>query len=99
MKHTGVKGNTYAQYQHWGSYVNPWRAILSWVLSWSFWYMVFYLVGGNALAFCLFGAAGFWDIGVRTFNYEGYAKGKDKQKESTDYNHKINPFTSSGLDW
>ena len=38
--------------------------------------------------FSLFGAAGFWAIGVRTFNYDGHAKGKDKQREGTDYNHK-----------
>ena len=86
MKHTGVAANTYAQYQQWGSYVNPYRAILSWILNWSFWYGVFYLLGGNALACSLFGAAGFWAIGVRTFNYDGHAKGKDKQREGIDYN-------------
>ncbi|MEO3407348.1 fatty acid desaturase [Mucilaginibacter sp. CAU 1740] len=86
MKHTGVKANTYAQYQQWGSYVNPYRAVLSWILNWGFWYGAFYLVGGNALAFSLFGAAGFWAVGVRTFNYDGHAKGKDKQREGTDYN-------------
>ncbi|BAU55772.1 fatty acid desaturase [Mucilaginibacter gotjawali] len=86
MKHTGVTGNTYAQYQKWGSYVNPNRAILSWVLNWSFWYLAFYLMGGNALACTLFGAAGFWAIGVRTFNYEGHGKGKDKQREGIDFN-------------
>ena len=88
MQHTGVKANTYAQYQRWGSYVNPWRAILSWALNWAFWYAIFYLLGGNALAVSLFGAAGFWAVGVRTFNYEGHAKGKDKQNAKTDYNHK-----------
>lgn len=88
MKHTGVKANTYAQYQHWGSYVNPGRAVMSWILNWSFWYAVFYLTGGHALAFSLFGAAAFWAVGVRTFNYEGHAKGKDKQHEGTDYSKK-----------
>jgi hypothetical protein len=34
----------------------------------------------------LFGAAGFWAVGVRTFNYEGHAKGKDKQREGIDFN-------------
>lgn len=86
MKHTGIKGNTYAQYQKWGSYVNPNRAILSWVLNWSFWYLAFYLLGGNALACTLFGAAGFWAIGVRTFNYEGHGKGKDMQRDGVDLN-------------
>jgi stearoyl-CoA desaturase (delta-9 desaturase) len=47
MKHTGLKANTYTQYRRWGSYVNPYRAILSWILNWSFWYTIFYLLGGN----------------------------------------------------
>lgn len=85
MKHTGIKGNTYTQYLKWGSYTNPYRTILSWVLNWSFWYAVFFLIGGNALACCMFGAAGFWAIGVRTFNYEGHGKGKDKKREGTDF--------------
>ncbi|WCT14885.1 fatty acid desaturase [Mucilaginibacter jinjuensis] len=86
MKHTGVTANTYVQYQKWGSYVNPYRAILSWILNWCFWYGAFYLLGGNPLACSLFGAAGFWAVGVRTFNYDGHAKGKDKQREGIDYN-------------
>lgn len=90
MQHTGVKGNTYAQYQYWGSYVNPVRAVLSWVLNWAFWYSAFYLMGGHALACSLFGAAAFWAVGVRTFNYEGHGKGEDKQRAGVDYNHKDN---------
>jgi fatty-acid desaturase len=87
MKHTGIKANTYAQYQRWGSYANPGRAVFSWLLNWSFWYLAFYLIGGHALAVSLFGAAGFWAIGVRTFNYDGHAKGKDRQRDGVDYNH------------
>ncbi len=97
MKHTGVKANTYAQYLKWGSYVNPYRAVMSWVLNWSFWYLAFYLIGtyvlplgGHALACTMFGSAGFWAIGVRTFNYEGHGKGKDKKRDGTDYNQKDN---------
>ena len=86
MKHSGVKANTYAQYQKWGSYVNPGRAVMSWILNWMFWYAAFYFIGGHALACTLFGAAGFWALGVRTFNYEGHGKGKDKQRRGTDYN-------------
>ncbi|MCF0058541.1 fatty acid desaturase [Dyadobacter sp. CY356] len=88
MKHTGVTGNTYAQYLKWGSYVNPGSAVLSWILNWAFWYTAFYLIGGHALACTLFGAAGFWAVGVRTFNYEGHGKGEDKQQEGVDYNSK-----------
>lgn len=85
MQHTGVPGNSYMQYKKWGSYVHPFFAVVSWILNWSFWYLLFYLIGGNALACSLFGAAGFWAVGVRTFNYEGHAKGKDKQREGIDY--------------
>ena len=33
MKHTGLKANTYAQYKRWGSYANPLRAVMSWLLN------------------------------------------------------------------
>jgi len=86
MAHTGVKANTYRQYQYWGSYAKPLRSVLSWLLNWAFWYTVFYLIGGNMLACSLFAAAGFWAVGVRTFNYDGHGHGKDKQREGIDYN-------------
>ncbi|MXV14650.1 fatty acid desaturase [Hufsiella ginkgonis] len=88
MQHTGINPNTYVQYKKWGSLVHPGRAVLSWVLNWSFWYMVFCLLGGHALACTLFGAAGFWAVGVRTFNYEGHGKGGDKRRAGTDHNLK-----------
>jgi stearoyl-CoA desaturase (delta-9 desaturase) len=56
------------------------------VLNWGFWYGTFYLLGGHGLACALFGGAFFWAVGVRTFNYEGHAKGEEKQKEGTDFN-------------
>jgi len=88
LKHTGVKPNTYAQYLKWGSVAHPLRSVIHWLLNWSFWYGVFYLAGGHALACTLFGAAFFWAVGVRTFNYEGHGKGKDKRKDGVDYNRK-----------
>ncbi len=86
MAHTGVKGNTYKQYQYWGSYANPFLAMATWLLNWGFWYFIFYLIGGNALACSLFAAAGIWAVGVRTFNYDGHGHGKDKQRDGVDYN-------------
>ena len=86
MRHTGVKTNTYAQYMEWGSLVHPGRAMVSTLLNWGFWATVFYLLGGIALVCALFGAAAFWAIGVRTFNYEGHAKGKQKHKDGYDFN-------------
>lgn len=88
MLHTGVKANTYNQYKRWGSYVHPGRAVLSWVLNWAFWGTIFYFLGGPALLCTLFGAAGFWAVGVRTFNYEGHGKGSGVQRQGTDFNTK-----------
>jgi len=85
MKHTGIPGNNYLQYQKWGSYVNPVFAIASWLLNWAFWYSVFYLIGGNALACTLFGAAGLWAICSRMFNYEAHGRGINKQCKGKDF--------------
>jgi len=86
MDHTGVRPNTYAEYQKWGSVARPAWTIAGCLLNWAFWGIVFYLLGGPALFFTLFGAAGFWAIGVRTFNYEGHGKGKEKHREGNDFN-------------
>jgi stearoyl-CoA desaturase (delta-9 desaturase) len=86
MSHTGIKANTYQQYLYWGSYACPIRSIMTWLFNWTFWYLVFYLVGGHALACTLFAAAGIWAVGVRTFNYDGHGNGKDKQRDGIDYN-------------
>lgn len=86
MSHTGITPNTYAQYQKWGSIANPFRTIISVILNWSFWFTAFFLIGGFPLACAIFAAAGFWAVGVRTFNYEGHGKGHDKRRDGVDYN-------------
>jgi fatty-acid desaturase len=86
MSHTGIKPNTYAQYKKWGSIVNPVRAIISIILNWGFWFTAFFLIGGPGLVCAVFGAAGVWAVGVRTFNYEGHGKGHDKRQDGIDYN-------------
>ena len=86
MKHTGIKANTYKQYQKWGTIANPLRTIAGIVLNWGFWFTVFFLIGGPSLVCAMFGAAGFWAVGVRTFNYEGHGQGHDKQRDGIDYN-------------
>jgi fatty-acid desaturase len=86
LNHTGVKCNSYVQYKKWGTIAPPVRTILIWLFNWSFWYGVFFLIGGNALACALFGGAFFWAVGVRTFNYEGHGKGKDMRQEGVDFN-------------
>jgi sn-1 stearoyl-lipid 9-desaturase len=88
LSHTSIKPNSYEQYKKWASIVHPGREIIGWLLNWAFWGTVFYLIGGPALVCTLFGAAGFWAVGVRTFNYEGHGKGKDKRKDGTDFNRK-----------
>lgn len=85
LAHTGVCTNSYKQYQKWGSITHPLRSWLHLIINWTFWYGAFFLVGGHALALCLFGAAHIWAIGVRTFNYEGHGKGKDKREEGFDF--------------
>ena len=86
MKHTGVKSNTYNKYKKWGSLARPASTIMHMFLNWGFWYLIFFLIGGNALACALFGGAFFWAVGVRTFNYEGHGKGKDKRTTGMDFN-------------
>lgn len=86
MAHSGIKPNTYKQYQYWGSYAHPVRTIAAWLLNWAFWYLIFFAIGGNALACSLFAGAGIWAVGVRTFNYDGHGHGKDKQRDGVDYN-------------
>jgi fatty-acid desaturase len=85
LKTTGTKCNTYSQYKKWGSVSHPFSAICAWILNWAFWYLMFFLIGGNALACTIFGSALIWALGVRTFNFEGHGKGKDKRKEGFDF--------------
>lgn len=88
INHTGVRANTYAQYLTWGSICHPLRTVFHYVLNWSFWYGAFYLLGGHPLAIALFGASGVWAIGVRTYNYEGHGKGKDRRRDGSDFNRR-----------
>lgn len=88
MKHTGIHGNTYVQYQKWGSFARPAATVAGWLLNWSFWIGVFYLCGGMGLVCALLGGAFIWAVGVRTFNYEGHGKGEDKRRDGIDHNRK-----------
>jgi stearoyl-CoA desaturase (delta-9 desaturase) len=88
LKHTGVRMNSYAQYLKWGSICHPFYTVCHYALNWAAWYGIFYAVGGHALATCLFGWSGVWAIGVRTYNYDGHGRGKDKRREGIDFNRK-----------
>ncbi|MFZ7115881.1 MAG: fatty acid desaturase [Bacteroidota bacterium] len=86
MERVGIYRNSYKQYQKWGSIANPFNTAFFIILNWTFWFTIFYLIGGIPLAVALFGGAFFWAVGVRTFNYEGHGKGKDKREDGMDFN-------------
>jgi stearoyl-CoA desaturase (delta-9 desaturase) len=88
LKHTGVRLNTYEQYQRWGSITHPLRLTAHYLLNWAFWYAAFYLVGGHALATALFGWAAVWAIGIRAHNYDLHAGGKDRRRDGVDFDRK-----------
>jgi fatty-acid desaturase len=88
LKHTGIAINSYLTYQKWGSVSSPLHTALLWVLNWTFWYSLLYLIGGHSLACALFTGAMIWVVGVRGFNYTGHGKGKDERKDGVDYNRK-----------
>ena len=85
MKHTGVQINSYSNYKRWGSIATPWYTVALWLGNWAFWYMVFYFIGGHALACTLFTGAMFWITFVRIFNYTGHGKGEHKHVDGLDF--------------
>ncbi len=85
MKHTGVGINSYKKYRKWGSIASPTYTIALWLANWIFWYGLFFLIGGHALACALFTGAMFWYAFVRIFNYTGHGKGEDKHVEGLDF--------------
>jgi stearoyl-CoA desaturase (delta-9 desaturase) len=88
MTHTGVWINDYATYLKWGSIASPYYTIGLWLLNWSFWYTIFFLIGGHGLACALFTAALFWFVLVRAFNYTGHGKGEEKHIDGVDFDRR-----------
>ena len=88
ISHTGAYINSYSQYKKWGSISSPFFIIILWLANWAFWYCIFYLIGGHGLACAMFGAAMFWMILVRMFNYTGHGKGEIKHKYGIDYDRR-----------
>jgi stearoyl-CoA desaturase (delta-9 desaturase) len=88
MEPTGVEANTYEQYQRWGSYAHPLRMSVRFAANWAFWYAVFFLLGGHALATAIFGSAMIWAIGIRTFNYDSHGQGKDLRQDGIDFSRR-----------
>jgi sn-1 stearoyl-lipid 9-desaturase len=88
VRHTGMRTNSYAQYQRWGSLAHPARLYAHYALNWAFWYGAFYLLGGHALATALFGWAAVWGIGIRAHNYDLHAGGQDRRRDGIDFDRK-----------
>ena len=55
------------------------------ILNWSFWYGMFFLIGGHGLACAMFTGALFWFVLVRAFNYTGHGGGKVKHVDGVDF--------------
>jgi stearoyl-CoA desaturase (delta-9 desaturase) len=85
LQHTGVRLNSFEQYKKWGSIATPFYTITLWLFNWAFWYTIFYLIGGHALACALFSGAMLWFVFVRAFNYTGHGKGKEKHVDGIDF--------------
>ncbi|WP_228724205.1 fatty acid desaturase [Spirosoma sp. KUDC1026] len=88
LSHTGVQINNYASYLKWGSVASPYYTVGLWLLNWSFWFTVFFLIGGPGLACALFTGALFWFVLVRAFNYTGHGKGEEKHVEGVDFDRR-----------
>jgi len=85
VRHTGMRVNTYEQYQRWGSIAHPARLSLHYLLNWAFWFATFCAIGGPALASALFGWALVWGVGIRAHNYDLHAGGKDRRRLGVDF--------------
>lgn len=91
LKNTGVRLNSFKQYEKCGSVTSPWFAVVTHLLNWVFWYTAFYFIGeaigagGHGLALSAFSAAMYWFLIVRAFNYTGHGGGKVKHVDGIDY--------------
>ncbi len=85
LSHTGLWINSYSRYLKCGSIASPTYVVGLWILNWTFWYGMFFLIGGNGLACALFSGALFWYVLVRAFNYTGHGGGKAKHVDGVDF--------------
>jgi sn-1 stearoyl-lipid 9-desaturase len=85
LRHTGVRINSFAAFQKWGSIASPAYSIALWLGNWLFWYGALYLLGGHALACTVFSAAFFWFLLIPAFNYTGHGKGEVKHRAGIDF--------------
>lgn len=86
LAHTGSNVHSYRHYLKWGSACSPLKTVFGVLLNWAFWFFIFFLIGGAYLAVAVFAGAFVWGLGVRTFNYEGHAKGGKRHVNGNDFN-------------
>ncbi len=85
LRNSGVKINSYQQYQTWGSVSSPFYIVALWLLNWSLWFCIFFMIGGPGLVCACFTGAMFWFVLVRAFNYTGHGKGEEMHKDGIDF--------------
>ena len=85
LRHTGIALNSFAQYLKWGSATPIFFLLSQWILNWSIWFGIFFLIGGPSLACAMFSGALLWVLMVRTFNYNGHGQGKDLKQDGIDF--------------
>ncbi|WP_288427064.1 fatty acid desaturase [uncultured Spirosoma sp.] len=88
LGHTGIQANSYRSYLRWGSVGSPLYTFGLWAANWTFWYTIFFLIGGHPLACTMFTGALFWYVVVRTFNYTGHGKGEEQHVDGVDFDRR-----------
>jgi sn-1 stearoyl-lipid 9-desaturase len=88
IEHTGIRVNTYDQYQRWGTLCHPFHTLVAFAVNWSFWAVAFYALGGAALVATAFGYTALYTWGIRNFNYFGHGGGQDRRKEGSDFHRR-----------
>lgn len=79
LKHTGVRLNTYADYQKWGSLSDPKYILRDYVINWALWFSILYLSGGWAMVTGIFGFACVWLLAIKNFNFHAHGGGVNRK--------------------
>ena len=87
FSHTGIKTNSYEEYLKWGSISNPLTTSIHIILNWTFFALLFLIIGGLPLMLAVFTGAFFWGLSVRNFNFKSHGGGEDRRKNGRDFDH------------
>jgi fatty-acid desaturase len=86
ISHTGIRINTYEEYQKWGTISHPLFIIRDYLLNWSFWFLsLYFLTGSLAYPLAIFGMCGLWGLSIRNFNFKGHGSGHNKHQAGRDF--------------